>query len=171
MARVLVTGGTGTLGRHLVPCLLGRGHEVRVLSRQSSPRLPAGATAARGDVRTGQDLAAAVADVDTVVHAATSVQRAARRTEVDGTRHVLDALRASHGHFVYVSIVGVDRHRFPYYTMKLPAERVVESSGSRWTIQRDTQSHDLLDRFLGMRVFPTTPHLAFQLVAAGDVSE
>ena len=42
--RVLVTGGTGTLGRPAVEHLLDRGHEVRVLSRRSSPALPHGAT-------------------------------------------------------------------------------------------------------------------------------
>src|SRR5947207_76461 len=43
--RVLVTGGTGTLGRPAVRLLVERVHEVRVLSRQPSPALPDGAAA------------------------------------------------------------------------------------------------------------------------------
>src|SRR4051812_17470575 len=78
--RILVTGGTGTLGRVGVQRLLESGAQVRVLSRG---RRPAGPTdqAARvvGDVKSGEGLAAAVADVDAVV------------TCVDPMRHVLDA--------------------------------------------------------------------------------
>ncbi|HMC43184.1 MAG TPA: NAD(P)H-binding protein [Acidimicrobiales bacterium] len=171
MARVLVTGGTGTLGRYLVPRLLAKGHEVRVLSRRPAPSLPAGATASRGDVLTGEGVAAAVSGTDAVVHAATSAQRRARATEVQGTTHVLGACRGAGAHLLYVSIVGVDRHRFPYYRAKRAAEELVQSSGVGWTIQRATQFHELLDLFLGFRVLPTTPNLAFQLVDAGEVSD
>src|SRR5437868_2652730 len=83
MATVLVTGGTGVLGAYLVPRLVGRGHDVRVLSRRPSPRVPQGATAVQGDVRTGAGLNAAATGSDAVIHAATSLRRA-RSTEVDG---------------------------------------------------------------------------------------
>jgi uncharacterized protein YbjT (DUF2867 family) len=71
---------------------------------------------------------------------------------------------------VYVSIVGVDRHRFPYYRAKWEAEQLVESSSVRWSIQRATQFHELLDGFLGGRVFVRTRGLAFQVVDAGEVA-
>src|SRR5947209_4230730 len=142
MATVLVTGGTGVLGSYLVPRLVARGHEVRRLSRHAS-----GPDAVRGDVRTGEGIDAAVAGCDVVVHAATS-QRRSRETEVKGTRHVVDAARKADAHVIYVSIVGVDRHRIPYYKAKWAAEQVVEASNARWTILRATQFHDLLDRIL-----------------------
>ena len=58
--RVLVTGGTGTLGRPAARRLLEQGHEVRVLSRQPSPALPGGVSAVRGDLSTGAGVAEAV---------------------------------------------------------------------------------------------------------------
>ena len=170
MARVLVTGGTGMLGRRLVPRLLQRGHEVRVLSRHAGRASP-GAEAVQGDVRSGDGLRVAVQDVDAVIHAASNPRRRVRETEVVGTRNVLDAIGGSGAHLVYVSIVGVDRHRLPYYKAKWAAEQVVTSSSVPWTIQRATQFHDLLEQFLGFPIFVATPRLAFQVVDAGEVGE
>jgi uncharacterized protein YbjT (DUF2867 family) len=171
VARVLVTGGTGVLGSYLVPCLRQRGHEVSVLSRRASPELPAGAVAVPGDVRTGRGLREAAAGVDVVIHAATSPRRRVRETEVEGTRQMLAAAGVAGAHFVYVSIVGVDQMSFPYYRAKWAAEQLVEGAASPWAIQRATQFHDLLDMFLGMRLWPSTRHMAFQTVAATEVSD
>ncbi len=143
---------------------------MRVLSRKERAD-PRGKLAyAKGDVLTGAGVADATRDVDTVVHAATSSLRHVRATEVAGTSNVLDGARAAGAHFVYVSIVGVDRNKYPYYKAKLEAENVVESGGARWSIQRATQFHELLDRFLSAPVFPFTAHMAFQLLDAGDLS-
>lgn len=51
---ILITGGTGCIGRNLIPPLLARGHRVRVLTRQDSlSRVPAGARAVIGDALNG----------------------------------------------------------------------------------------------------------------------
>lgn len=47
--RVLVLGGTGFIGRHIVQRLLASGHNVTVFSRTPGPDTPAGATVILGD--------------------------------------------------------------------------------------------------------------------------
>src|SRR3954471_24795657 len=75
VARVLVTGGRGTLGREVVAGLARGGYTVRVMSHRS--REPgaggqAGSEWAQADLQTGEGLAGAVAGVDAIVHAASS---------------------------------------------------------------------------------------------------
>ncbi|CAL9621585.1 NAD(P)H-binding protein [Streptomyces sp. Tu 3180] len=134
MTTILVTGGTGTLGRLVTERLRADGHEVRVLSRHSRPYAV--------DLREGgSGLDAALTGARTVVHCATSPrggdERAARNL-------IAAARRAGVGHLVYVSIVGVDRVPFGYYRSKLAVERLVEESGLGWTVLRATQFHDLV---------------------------
>jgi uncharacterized protein YbjT (DUF2867 family) len=82
--------------------------------------------------------------------------------------NLIRACERADAHLVYVSIVGVDRHRFPYYRAKWAAERAVESSRCPWSIARATQFHELINRFLSAPVFPKTPGLRFQPVDVGD---
>jgi uncharacterized protein YbjT (DUF2867 family) len=175
VALVLVTGGTGQLGREVVPLLVSGGHEVRLLSRQDRPPRPDGVEAVRGDVLTGDGLERAVSGVDVVVHCATSPFRRTRRTEVDGTRQLTAAAAAGRRpHFLYMSIVGVDRHPLPYYKAKRVAEMEVEAAGLPHTILRATQFHSLLDGFLTrlarLPVVPVPRGVRFQPVDAGEVA-
>ncbi|MEV3992450.1 NAD(P)H-binding protein [Streptomyces sp. NPDC049837] len=134
MTTILVTGGTGTLGRHVVELLRADGHEVRVLSRHARPYAV--------DLREGgTGLDAALTGVDTVVHCASSPRGGDERA----ARNLIGAARrAGVGHLVYISIVGVDRVPLGYYRSKLAVERLVEESGLGWTVLRTTQFHDLV---------------------------
>lgn len=134
MTTILVTGGTGVLGRPVTERLRAEGHEVRVLSRHAQPYavdLLAG----------GSALDAAVAGVDTIVHCATSPRGG---DEKAAENLIAAARRAGVRHLVYISIVGVDRVPFGYYRSKLAVERLVEGSGLGWTTLRATQFHDLV---------------------------
>ncbi|MGW7208618.1 SDR family oxidoreductase [Streptomyces sp. NPDC054837] len=136
MTTILVTGGTGTLGRLVAERLRADGHEVRVLSRHAQPYAV--------DLREGgAALDAAVEGVDTVVHCATTQTGG---DEKAAGNLIAAARRAGVGHLVYISIVGVDRVPFGYYRSKLAVERQVEESGLGWTVLRATQFHDLLVR-------------------------
>jgi uncharacterized protein YbjT (DUF2867 family) len=169
VAHVLVTGPAGLLGSALIPRLLARGHQVRVLVHDTPVQHPPAVQVARGDVRTGAGLRDAVRGVDAVIHAATSPFRQAKTTEIDGTRRVLEATQPAGAHLVYPSIVGVDQLSGTYYRAKWLAEQII-LPGDRWTIQRATQFHPLIDRMLAGRLFPVTRRLAFQPVDAGEVA-
>lgn len=159
MSAILVTGGTGTLGRALVPPLTATGHQVRVLSRRPQPAGAEPGSWATGDLRRAEGLAAAVAGMDVIVHCATALNGGDTAT----TRNLISAARgADSPHLVYISIVGIDRVPFAYYRAKLATERLIEDSGLPWTILRATQFHDLI-----LRLFTAQARLPLLLVPAG----
>ena len=171
---VLVTGGTGALGREVVVDLRTAGHRARVLSRNAGT----GGDWVQGDLATGAGLERAVADMDVIVHAASAAAQPLRlrATDVEGTRRLIEvAARAHVKHIVYVSIAGIDGVKYAYYRRKLEAEKVVREGSVPWTILRATQFHTLIDFFLGR--FSSIPRLAlvplewqFQPVDTRDVA-
>lgn len=141
--RILVTGGTGLLGRAVIERLLHARCEVRLMSR---PPRPADDRArcewATADLRSGYGVRAAVAGVDVIVHCATAY---GRMPEADLASTLVEAAtRAGQPHLVYISIVGVDRVPLGYYQGKLATERLIEQSGTPCTILRASQFHDLI---------------------------
>lgn len=165
MTTILVTGGTGTLGRLVTERLRADGHEVRVLSRHARPYAV--------DLRTGgPGLDAALAGVETVVHCASSPRGGDERA---ADQLIAAARRAGVGHLVYISIVGVDRVPFGYYRSKLAVERRIEEAGLGWTVLRATQFHDLLvTMFQGLAKSPVVPvpaGVADQPVEVAEVAD
>ena len=165
MTTILVTGGTGTLGRLVTERLRAAGHEVRVLSRRS-PEHPV-------DLREGGPaLDAAVAGVSAIVHCASTQRGGDERS----ARNLLDAARrAGVPHLVYISIIGVDRVPLGYYRTKFAVERMIEESGVGWTILRTTQFHDLLvTMFRGAAKLPVVfvpAGVADQPIEVAEVAE
>ncbi|MER5490908.1 SDR family oxidoreductase [Streptomyces sp. NPDC002454] len=160
----VVTGGTGTLGRQVVERLRGAGEEVRVLSRRSQP-YPVDLVKGTGP------LDAALDGAEVVVHCASG----RHGDELAARRLIEAARRAGVGHLVYVSIVGVDRVPLGYYRSKWAVERMVEASGSGWTILRATQFHDLVRTLLAGLAKPPVllvpAGVADQPIAAGEVAD
>jgi uncharacterized protein YbjT (DUF2867 family) len=173
---VLLTGGTGTLGRLVTPLLRAAGRPVRVLSRRGHE--PAdGIEYVTGDLATGEGVEAAVDGVGTIVHCAGT----AKGDEVKTGNLVRAAAGAPH--LVFISVVGaervpvvsaVDRALFGYFASKRAAERVVEESGLPWTTLRATQFHDLIlttaRQLAKMPVVPVFRGVRFQPVDAGEVA-
>ena len=181
MSTVLVTGGTGGLGREVTARLVGRGHRVRVLSHRAQPDTPPGVEVATGDLASGAGLREATAGVEAIVHCASN-PRDSQSVDVAGTQALLEAARAggrtaraTNGsesaktqfsqavlaegpQIVYISIVGVDRSAYGYYQAKYQAEGLIEQSGLPWTVLRATQFHTLVhDRFIAPAVDASSP--------------
>jgi uncharacterized protein YbjT (DUF2867 family) len=144
---VLVTGGTGALGRQVVKKLREAGHRAIVMSRRPGPT----ADRRQADLATGAGLEQAVRGVEAIIHAGSATTRPWRYhiTDVEGTRRLIGlAKQAGVRHLVYVSIVGMEGVSYPYYRHKLAAEAVVKEGAVPWSILRATQFHTLLDIFL-----------------------
>ena len=175
MATVLVTGGTGTFGRHAARLLAERGHAVRVFSLRNGGEVPAGTDGVWGNLATGEGLADAVAGVEWILHAASDAYKNRGAADVEATRRLLDAAPEMLQHMVYVSIVGVDRIPYRYYRNKLACERLVEQGRVPFTIFRATQFHEFaesmlrrLERFV---IAPAPLGIKAQLVAAAEAAE
>ena len=109
---ILITGGTGLLGRHLVPALQEQGHNVRMLAltgEDTSWLEARGAAIHRGDVRRPDSLVAPLRGVDSVLHMAAMMGlwrpiSEYRAVNVTGTENVCRAaLAAGVGRLVHVS--------------------------------------------------------------------
>ncbi len=80
---IALTGATGFIGRHLLSELPRRGYRVRVLLRRPS-EVPAGASGAViGDIASPHNMAAALRDVDMVIHSAGLAHAMSGRPEDD----------------------------------------------------------------------------------------
>jgi len=176
---ILVTGGTGTLGRQVVARLMQTGHPVRSLGRRAAHAEP-GAEFVVADLATGEGVAEALAGVETVVHCAGS----AKGDDVKARTLVDAAKRAGVRHIVYISVVGadttpiegpIDRAMFGYFGAKHAAERIIAESGIPWTTVRATQFHDLtlktLEQLAKMPVMPVFGGMSFQPIDSGEVAD
>ncbi|NUR50022.1 MAG: NAD(P)H-binding protein [Hamadaea sp.] len=183
MALVLITGGTGTLGRQVADRVRRSGDEVRILSRHpakpGAPREP-GVQRFVGDLATGRGIAEAVTGVDVIAHCAGGPKddEALTRTLVAAAK------KAGAPHIVSVSVVGadrvpmrsrIDRTLFGYFAMKLATERVVRQSGLPWTVLRASQFFELIETVAGALskspVVPTFRGLKFQPVDVQTVAD
>jgi uncharacterized protein YbjT (DUF2867 family) len=175
---ILVTGGTGTLGRLVVARLQEAGCAVRVLSRRNH----AGAADidfVTGDLATGEGIEAAVKGAEIIVHCAGST----KGDEGKAVSLIRAASGSGIGHLVNISVVGadriplasgIDRAMFGYFGSKLAAERAVAGSGLPWTTLRATQFHDLIlmvaRQMSKLPVIPVPSGIRFQPVDAGEVA-
>ena len=175
---ILITGGTGTLGRLVVARLRDAGSDVRVLSRRHHEAAD-GIEFVTGDLATGEGIEPAVDGAGTIVHCAGS-----SKGDEDKARNLVRAAsRAGASHLVYISVVGadripmgsrVDRAMFGYFGSKLAAERIVADSGLPFTTLRATQFHDLIlmvaQQMAKLPVVPIPAGFRFQPIDAAEVA-
>ena len=137
MATVFLTGGSGFVGRRVASLLEARGHRVAQLIRRGPHE---------GDLLDDESHAQLMQGADVVVHLAAATGKVPpaeyARTNVEGTGSILRAAnRAGVPRVLFISTIAVkfsDTSRYFYAESKAKAERLVASSGLRYTIVRPT---------------------------------
>ncbi len=143
---ILVTGGTGFVGAHVVEALRERDLPVRCLVRDArrAERLERlGCELAEGDMTDAASLRGAVEGAASVIHLVAIRQGSDERFErimTQGTRDLLAGARAAGvGRFVHMSALGVDEQTkdlVPYYRAKWEMEQAVRASSLPFVIFR-----------------------------------
>ncbi len=141
---IFITGGTGYVGRSVIPKLLGQGHTVRALARPGSERkLPAGCTIVTGNALDAPSFAAHVAPADTwihligVSHPAPWKAEQFRAVDLASVRAAIAAAReAAIRHFVYVSVAHPAPAMKAYIAVRTECESLIAAAGLNATILR-----------------------------------
>lgn len=175
--RILVTGATGFLGAHLIPRLVGRGHEVRGLARGVPP--PPGQAADlevewwTADVTDPADLIGAAGECDRVIHLAGSFvpdsEQGAGRVHLEGTQNVLrEAEDAGVERFVYVSALGARPTGEEFYRSKFRAEEEVRRAAVEGLVFRPAVVYGPGDHLTSWLRAVLQSYPVFPLFGAGD---
>jgi NADH dehydrogenase len=143
---ILVTGGTGFVGGHVVHALRAQEHDVRCLVRDpaKAAKLASwGVELVRGDMTDPASVRTAVAGCDVVVHLVAIRQGKEEQFErimIEGTRDLVAAAKDAGVHrFVLMSALGTGedtKDLVPYYRGKWEMEQAVEGSGLEHVIFR-----------------------------------
>jgi uncharacterized protein YbjT (DUF2867 family) len=180
MGLVLVVGGTGELGRVVVPLLRDAGSRIRVLVRsaKSSEVIDSFASSeieiARGDLKDLPSLATACRGADTVVSTATSTGNRLDGDSIEtvdhaGTLALVEAAEAAKvGHFVYVSFADIEVD-FPLKSAKKAVQDRLQASGMMAsTILKPTYFMETwLPMLFTKKVDPATNKEAFSVFGTG----
>ncbi|MDL5362501.1 complex I NDUFA9 subunit family protein [Halalkalicoccus sp. NIPERK01] len=166
--RVLVTGGTGFIGRHLCAELDERGHDVTALARSpDASDLPAGVSVVQGDVTDrasldfeGQDVVVNLVALSPLFQPTGDTTH--ESVHLDGTRNVVsEATDAGVERLVQMSALGADPNGpTEYIRAKGKAEAVVRESDLDWTIVRPSVVFGDGGEFVEFTKKLTPPYLA-----------
>jgi uncharacterized protein YbjT (DUF2867 family) len=131
--KILVTGGTGTVGKEVVKALLRRGASVHVLTRNKEAKLPDGAEVAIGDLRDPVSVAEAIKGVDELFLLIGNV--------ADEFTQALTAYglskKAGLKHMTYLSVYKADQFlEVPHFAAKYAVEEAIRGGGMPYTILR-----------------------------------
>lgn len=153
--KILVTGATGKVGSRLVPRLIAKGYDVRVLVRDAA-KAPAGTEIVVGDLFDAATLAPAVAGVDAIVHLAALFRtftdnEGITRTNHDGTIALADAaVAAGVKRFVFTSTSNVYSYG---YGRPAKEDEILNSNDPRaYSSSKIAAEQELLNKALDVRI-------------------
>lgn len=185
---VLVTGGTGVVGKPAVDALLQHGHTVRLFSRHADRDRglwKEGVEARKGSIGSDAEVRGAAEGCDAVLHIAGIVDEVPpeitfENINLGGTRRIVEeAERAGVGRLVYVSSLGVDRGSSDYHRSKAAGEEIARGFSGDWVVCRPGNVYGPGDEVVSLllkmvRTLPVVPVIGggdqpFQPIAAGDL--
>lgn len=144
MKKILITGGTGNLGKVIVDLLGKTGSGVFVLTSQDGLQDSQNIRFIKGDLTDKDSLVDLKNQFDIIIHCASNALNS-EAIDINGSRNLLDTvIYGKPEHFIYISIAGVDKSSFKYYQNKNRVENFIKESGIPYTIIRATQFHDLV---------------------------
>ncbi|MES2428425.1 MAG: NAD(P)H-binding protein [Bacteroidota bacterium] len=144
MDNILITGGTGALGREIIEQLLNADRQISVITTKDNVNLPVAVNVVKADITDPESIQEIVDHSDIIIHCASNPPYA-QFVDLEGSRNLLSAVNKSKiKHFIYVSIAGVDNSEFSYYKIKYEVELLIGSLGIPFTILRATQFHDFV---------------------------
>jgi uncharacterized protein YbjT (DUF2867 family) len=175
--RVLVTGGTGVVGKPAVDHLLGRGHTVRLLSRHAerdARQWPERVEPFEATVGDRESMRGAADGCEAVLHVAGIVAEEPpevtfQGVNVDGTRYLVEeAERAGVRRFVHVSSLGADTGESDYHRSKLAGEQVARGFSGDWLILRPGNVYGPGDEVVSLLLKMVRALPAVPIVGNGD---
>jgi NADH dehydrogenase len=139
--KVLVTGGSGYVGREVVASLASAGHQVRALVHRRHDTLPDGVEQVHGDVTDVDSLAPAAEGCEAIVHLVAILDGSDAEFEAvnaGGPRNVVAVARA-HGitRIAHMCALGVSEQHAPltrYWGTKYAGKLAITGSGLDWTV-------------------------------------
>lgn len=152
---VVVTGGTGFVGREVVRQLVRTGHRVRTLSRNGGSSAP-GVTGFRGSILQPSTATPAFEGAQAVIHLVGIIAELKDQTfshvHQEGTEAALEAARqAGIQRFVHMSALGTRPNAVSrYHQTKWAAEERVRNSGLAWTVFRPSLIYGPGDGFVNL---------------------
>jgi len=167
--KVLVTGGTGFVGPHVVRALAASGHDLKLLVRDATRSRELPGQPVVGEMTNAVSLTTAVEGVDAVVHLVAIRQgreEEFKRVMEQGTRDLVEAAKqAGVTRFVLMSALGTSEETkdlVPYYHAKWEMEQTVKGSGLDHVIFRPSfvfgSEGGILPTFRRLaRLTPVTP--------------
>src|SRR3954467_14384709 len=171
--KVLVTGGTGVVGRATIAGLLEQGHTIRLLSRNADEDAPEWVDQVEfwpASISDGAALRGSAEGCDLVIHVAGVMEESPpdvtyESVNVEGTRLIVrEAERCEVGRFIYVSSLGADAGTSPYHRSKRRAEEIVRGFAGGWIILRPGNVYGPGDEVISVlltmvRTLPVVPVL------------
>jgi len=175
--KVLVTGGTGVVGRAAVAELLKKGHSIRVLSRSAddvAEEWAEGVEAWPASIHNQEELKGCADGCDLVLHIAGIMEESPpsmtyETVNVEGTRLIVrEAERCKVGRFIYLSSLGAEAGTSPYHRSKRRAEEIVRGFAGGWIILRPGNVYGPGDEVISLLLNMVRTLPAVPVIGSGD---